>query len=172
MLERIISSREAADFLSLKVSWGRIDMGDVCKGPWVFSITYWQNLNPQGLAAAQGCEVKGNTNGTSLVLSFRSKSLTGSENPWTRWGEGKEEARDPLSKQILPRRYFQLLGAEPSSSLELRCQIPARTYLMSEETERPPVLPARWGVSEGRLGSHLPGGEEKPKIGANIFWPR
>lgn len=28
------------------------------------------------------------------------------------------------------------------------------------------------GVSEGRLGSHLPGGEEKPKIGANIFWPR
>lgn len=43
---------------------------------------------------------------------------------------------------------------------------------MSEETEWPPVLPARWGVSEGRLGSHLPRGEEKPKIDANIFWPR
>lgn len=43
---------------------------------------------------------------------------------------------------------------------------------MSEETEWPPVLPARWGVSEGRLGSHLPGGEEKPKIDANIFWLR
>lgn len=76
-------------------------MGEVCEGPWVFSVTYWQNLDPRGLAATQGCEVKGNTNGTSSVLSFWSKSLTGSENAWTRWGEGKEEARDPLSKQIL-----------------------------------------------------------------------
>lgn len=71
-------------------------------GPWMFSVTYWQNLDPRGLAAMQGCEVKGNTNATFLVLSFWSKSLTGSENPWTRWGKGKEEARDPLSKQILP----------------------------------------------------------------------
>lgn len=97
-------------------------MGEVCEDPWVFSVTYWQNLDLRGLAAVQGCEVKGNTNGTSLELSFWSRSLTGSENAWTCWGEGKEEARDPLSKQILPRRYFQLLGAEPSSSSELRCQ--------------------------------------------------
>lgn len=88
----------------------------------MFSVTFWQNLDQQGLAATQGCEVKSNINSTSLVLSFWSKLLTRSENPWTCWGKGKEEARDPLSKQILPRRYFQLLGSEPSLSSELRCQ--------------------------------------------------
>lgn len=43
---------------------------------------------------------------------------------------------------------------------------------MNRGTERPPVLPVLWGVYEGRLGSHLPGGEENLKIGTNIFWPR
>lgn len=150
-------------------------MGEVCEGPWAFSTMYWEDLDPQGLGdlqglgATQGCEVKGNTNSTSLLLSFWSKSLTGSENPWTCWGKGKEEARDPLSKLILPPRCFQLLGAEPSSSSELHCQN-SHKDLCDEGGNGEAPSPA--GCLQGQAGLTPTWREEKLKIGTNIFWPR
>lgn len=113
---------------------------------------YWQNLDPQGLAGTQGCKVKGNTNSTLLVLSFWIKSLTGTENLWTRWGEGKEEARDPLSKQILPWRYFQLLGAEPSSSSVLRCQNSRKDLSDERGNGAAPSPPSTVGCLQGKAG--------------------
>lgn len=110
----------------------------------MFSVTYWQNLDPRS------CEVEGNTNGTSLVLSFW--SLTGSENPWTHWGKGREKARDPLSKKILPRRYFQLLGVEPSLSSELRCQNSHQDLSDEPGNGAAPSSPSSVGCLQGKAG--------------------